>query len=262
MATSAATSCRSHVNTQQKRLEAIAKAKKVLEQRARDPKKRDDDSDSDKPKSPPPPARTSRKKKAAPGPKDQLNFTDPDSRIMVNSDKAFVQAYNAQAAVDVEHQIIVAADLGNQAADGPYLIPLVQQAIEHIGHLDELSADAAYWSDRNLDFLAESSIEAFIPPERVRHSEWREARPPRGRIPHNATRRQLMSRKLKTKIGRQKYTLRQTTSEPTYGQIKECRGLRQFFLRGLHKVQALWKMDCMVHNFLKIFGAGVRYAPQ
>ena len=42
--------------------------------------------------------------------KKQRNFTDPDSRIMVDSG-TFVQAYNCQAAVDEKAQIILAADV-------------------------------------------------------------------------------------------------------------------------------------------------------
>jgi hypothetical protein len=49
--------------------------------------------------------------KARPKPKAQANFTDPDSRIMKNSDGAYIQAYNAQAVVDEEHQVITAADV-------------------------------------------------------------------------------------------------------------------------------------------------------
>src|SRR5262249_882402 len=49
--------------------------------------------------------------------KDQYNFTDPESRIMKNSDKAFVQAYNCQAGADAEHQIIVARDVTQQTND-------------------------------------------------------------------------------------------------------------------------------------------------
>jgi hypothetical protein len=62
-----------------------------------------------------------RRKNAKPKAKDQRNFTDPDLRIMRNSDKAFIQAYNAQASVDAETHIIVAADLTNQAADTTHL---------------------------------------------------------------------------------------------------------------------------------------------
>ena len=54
-----------------------------------------------------------------PKPKAQRNFTDPDSRIMVR-DGAFLQAYNAQIAVDDAHQIIVAAAVSNQGPDNEY----------------------------------------------------------------------------------------------------------------------------------------------
>ena len=43
----------------------------------------------------------------APDDKAQKNFTDPQTRIMKSKD-GFVQAYNAQATVDAQAQIIVA----------------------------------------------------------------------------------------------------------------------------------------------------------
>ena len=46
--------------------------------------------------------------------KAQRNFTDPESRIMKTGD-GYVQAYNAQAAVDAESQVIVACELTNRA---------------------------------------------------------------------------------------------------------------------------------------------------
>lgn len=65
--------------------------------------------------------------------KAQYNFTDPESRIMLTSSKAFEQCYNAQAAVDSPSQIIVAADLTNQAADAPHLRGVVDQVIANTG---------------------------------------------------------------------------------------------------------------------------------
>jgi len=62
--------------------------------------------------------------------RDQYNFTDPESHLMKSAEGAFIQAYNAQAAVDGQHQIIVAADVSTQAKDAPHLVPLVE-AIEH-----------------------------------------------------------------------------------------------------------------------------------
>jgi transposase len=47
-----------------------------------------------------------------PQPKDQVNFTDEDSRIMPVSGGGFEQAYNAQATVDMTNLLIVAIPFG------------------------------------------------------------------------------------------------------------------------------------------------------
>ncbi|MFZ5597044.1 MAG: hypothetical protein ACOY31_08550 [Bacillota bacterium] len=81
----------------------------------------DEKKDNDKNDDPPVPPKGMvkyKKKTGEPDDKAQRNFTDPESRIMMNSDKAFVQAYNAQAVVDSKSQIILAAEVTNQAADG------------------------------------------------------------------------------------------------------------------------------------------------
>ena len=70
---------------------------------------------------------------ARPKPRAQRNFTDPESRIMKSADGAFVQAYNAQAVVDDAHQIIIAADLDNCAADSPKLTPMLDLAQANTG---------------------------------------------------------------------------------------------------------------------------------
>ena len=49
-----------------------------------------------------------------PEPKAQSNFTDPESQIMKTSSEGFQQCYNAQMAVDGEHPIIVATQVGPQ----------------------------------------------------------------------------------------------------------------------------------------------------
>ena len=81
-------------------------------------------------------------------PKDnaQYNFTDPDSRIMKSADRAYIQAYNAQAAVDEQHQIVVAAEVTQQANDKGWLVPMVHQVVDRLELVPEqVSADAGYW---------------------------------------------------------------------------------------------------------------------
>jgi hypothetical protein len=77
----------------------------------------------------------------------QRNFTDPESRIMKTKD-GFIQGYNAQAAVDAEHQIIISCDLTNQGADSAQLLPLIDQIKANTEVLPkQVSADAGYASE-------------------------------------------------------------------------------------------------------------------
>ena len=66
-----------------------------------------------------------------------------------------------------------------------------------------------------------------------------------------------MRRKLQTRRGRQRYSLRMQTVEPVFGQVKQGRGFRQFLLRGLGKVNGEWSLICTGHNLLKLFRSGV-----
>lgn len=247
-----------HLNTKEKRLEAIRKAKRELEEEAR--RKAEADQDQRR-KEAEAQGRTYRPRKdpkdAEPPAKAQRNFTDPDSRIMVNSDKAFIQAYNAQLAVDADTQIAVATELTNQANDGVHLPGLLDQVVANTGRTpQEVSADTIYFNRNNLRAIEELNAEALIPPEKVTHTQWREAKAPRGPIPKDASDEYLMWRKLRTKRGKARYTLRQTSVEPAFGQIKYGRGLRQVLHRGVDRVRALWRFDVTAHNLLKIYRAG------
>ena len=250
------------LSTRQKRLEAIRKAMAELEAEAREKMGQEQakrDKEAQKKGKNYEPRKDANE--AKPDPKAQRNFTDPESRIMKNSDKAFIQGYNAQATVDAETHIIVAADLSNQASDCPHLKGQIEQVLENTGrHPKEASADAGYYSDGNIAFLEEQGIDPYVPPDKVKHSEWRAQKPPRGRIPKGATPKDLMRRKLRTKKGRKRYKLRQTSVEPVFGFVKQELGLRQFLLRGQEKVRSIWRFTCAVHNIMKIFRATMRPA--
>jgi hypothetical protein len=88
---------------------------------------------------------------AAPAAKAQRNFTDPESRIMIDgATKSFLQAYNAQAAVDGHAQVIVACDVTPTAADAEQFGPLLEQVQAHLCAAPQvLSADAGYFSEAN-----------------------------------------------------------------------------------------------------------------
>ena len=105
-----------------------------------------------------------------PDPKAQRNFTDPESRIM-KTRNGFEQAYNAQAAVDAEAQVIVAHGLDAAQNDGHQLVPLTDRIAADLGRRPaELSADAGYCSDANLRALEARGIDAWIAAGRAKHA--------------------------------------------------------------------------------------------
>lgn len=199
---------------------------------------------------------------ATPKPKDQRNFTDPQSKIMKTSNKGFDQCGNAQAVAN-EDQIIVAADVTDQANDSRQVEPLVEQTIENLDevgveeNIGTFTADAGYFSEDNMNALeANDRIdETYIATGRLKHHE-RVPSAPRGRPPKDLTAKEKMARKLRTKKGRAEYARRKAIVEPPFGQIKHCRGFRQFLLRGLESMRAEWTLVCLTHNLLKVFRCG------
>lgn len=192
-----------------------------------------------------------------PAEKAQRNFTDPDSRIMLDgATKSFEQSYNCQAAVDSQAQVIVAAQVTQQANDKKQVKPLVEQMKANLVDRKPrvVSADAGYFSEDNVKYLESEQIEAYVATGRQKHGVTEP--PPRGRIPSRATIQDRMARKLRTKKGKLEYSKRKETVEPVFGQIKEARGLRRFLLRGLEAVQAEWSFICTTHNLLKLYRRG------
>jgi transposase len=216
-------------------LEAEAKAKAAAEQAARENK-------PDKPPRKPPPS-------AAPEPKAQRNFTDPESRILKTKD-GYIQGYNAQAAVDAQAQIIVAHTLSNNGSDQAQFAPLLNATKANLGrNPDEVSADAGYCSAANLRTLSRRRIKGYIATGRQHHGS-KSATAKRPAKPGSLLAR--MTTRLRRAGHRSRYRLRKQVVEPVFGQIKQARGFRQFLLRGIEKVKAEWAMICTAHNLQKL----------
>jgi transposase len=241
----------------QSRLAKIQGARKLLEERARIEEAARRQAEG---KSPPttPPA------EAVPGPKDQINFTDPESRIMKASNKGWDQCGNAQAVAN-EHQIIIAVDVTHQSNDVRQTLPMVDQAranLDAAGVKDAIKAalgDAGYYSETNATGLEQRGIEAYLATERLKHHE-KVASAPRGRIPKKLSAKRRMARKLRTKKGREMYAKRKGMIEPIFGQIKQVLGFRQFSLRGLASMRGEWRLMATVHNLLKLWRNGQEVA--
>jgi transposase len=228
------------------RLAKIKQAKKALEQRAKEQAAAEGKSAEEA-------------KRVTPEDKDQYNFTDPESRIMKGSD-GFVQAYNAQAAVEPEMGLIVGQLVTQAANDKEQLKPMVEAIEAQSGQRPEaILADSGYSSEENLRYLesadrSEKKIEGYIATGKQKHGEYRQPCK-RGPLPKGATRVDRMMRKLQTKAGRTVYAARKCVVEPVFGQIKQARGIRQFLLRGIRKVRGEWALVCLTHNILRLYAA-------
>lgn len=193
---------------------------------------------------------------AKPEAKAQRNFTDPESRIMKDgATKEFVQAYHAQAVVDSEAQVIVAAAVTQEANDKKQLVPMLAQVQVMTGSAPQpATADAGYYTETSVTDSKLEGIDLLVAPDRQKHGE---AVPcATGPPPPQAGVAERMRHKLRTPEGRAVYKMRKAIVEPVFGQIKEGRGFRRFLLRGRAKVEAEWKLICATHNLLKLFRSG------
>jgi transposase len=243
----------------QRRLEKIRQAKAALEaeakQKAQEEQARREQEDRQRQEEGKKPVQHRKEPDPTPGEKSQKNFTDPDSRIMKDgASHAFEQGYNAQAAVDGQAQVIVAADVTQQANDKQQVEPMVSQMKENLGGAvpEAMTADAGYFSEANVTFLDAQGIDGYIAVDRQKHGQ----APPEGaqeEAAPGATAKDQMGSKLRTVQGRQTYRMRKAIVEPVFGQTKSCRGIRGFLLRGLENVRAEWRLICAGHNLLKLF---------
>ena len=177
---------------------------------------------------------------------------------MKTSDGSFHQCYNAQAVVDDAHQVIVATDVNDCAADVANLIPMTDQATTNTGRAPkQVLADAGYCSSDNLEqaaeFSAEHGSEFFIATGRAKHDD-PEPVAPRGPIPTTATPKQKMARKLRTKTGQAVYARRKVIVEPVFGQMHTLQNAKQLLLRGLDGAKGEWLLLAACHNLRKLNG--------
>jgi len=92
-----------------------------------------------------------------------VGATDTDSRLMKtrSGNKA---AYNGQAVVDKENQVIVAADVVQDETDNRQYAPMMDDVKANTGAKPEkTSGDGGYFSTESIEYAANEGIDAYIP---------------------------------------------------------------------------------------------------
>ena len=194
---------------------------------------------------------------SGPRPKDQVNLTDEESRIMPTAGGGFEQAYNAQAGVDIATHLIVEQHVTDHTNDKQEVTPALERLNalpEALGKVDALLADTGYHSRDNLEQCDAAGIESYIPEARQRHNpplcERFAEDPPAPSEPDPA---EAAAHRLRTRDGKARYANRKSTVETVFGIIKHVQGFRQFLLRGLRAVQGEWTLVCIGWNLKRLF---------
>ena len=152
----------------------------------------------------------------------------------------FEQAYNGQAAVDIDSMLVVESHITQQSNDKLEIAPAVENLSclpDNLGTVDRLLADAGYFSGGNVEKCQAHGIVPYIATERQRHnapSKDRFIEPEPLTVPADPVTK--MKHRLKTIAGRTVYARRKSTVEPVFGIIKVVMGFRQFLPRGLDLV--------------------------
>lgn len=232
------------------RLAAITAAKLRLEQRQQqaDAARGRSQDDQRKPRDKDGKPKGGRYKRDFGVPKDnaQESFTDTDSRIMKRAGGGYDYSYNAHTAVDEASQIVVAAELTNNAADSDRLPVLLAAVKANLGEdAAQVLADAGFRSEAVFEQLKDSPSELIVALGR----EGKQAVAiDADQYPHTAA----MDAKLRTPRGQAAYRKRKWIVEAPNGWIKSVLGFRQFSLRGLEKVKAEFKLVCLALNLRRM----------
>jgi transposase len=197
-----------------------------------------------------------------PDPKEQYNFTDPESRIMkAGNGPHFEQSFNAQAAVEVDSRLIVGERVSQAPNDKQELVPTVASIAPAAGTVGAVLADNGFFSEKAVTQIEQNATGeptgtiVYAPLDKTSHHrtvEDLEKKPEPEALPAGASVSEVMRQRLKTGSGKALYKLRQQTVEPVFGIIKSVLGFRQFLLRGVNKVSLEWELVCLAYNFRRL----------
>ena len=193
---------------------------------------------------------------AGPHNKEQYNVTDPESRIMKNSNNSgFDQHYNVQVAVDQNSFLIVSNTVSNHPNDYDEAIPTLNAIPKEVGKPNVAALDNGYFSTDNISGIESLGVEPYIATGREpHHKSWKDYFSVEQLVvpPEDASLMVKMAFKLKAEIGNAIYRVRKCTVEPVIGIIKEILGFRQFSLRGLEGISGEWALVCIAFDIKRL----------
>ena len=168
----------------------------------------------------------------------------------------FEQAYNVQAAVDIETMLVMVTGVTQETNDKRQVEPMLATLAalpDPLGRVESALMDNGYFSAANVGACAGQGIEPLIALGReAHHLSLDERFGPDAPEPSTDDPVKKMAWRLRTKDGRVRYAKRKSTVEPVFGIIKHVMGFRQFSLRGLAAVTGEWTLVTLAYNLKRM----------
>jgi transposase len=187
-------------------------------------------------------------------PKGRVNVTDPDSRTVPTA-RGFIQGYSAQA-VATDEQIVVAAEVCQQASDGDKLVAMIAAARQQMTSIgitqppDVVLADTGYWSATQIEQVAKPGTRVLVAPRKPTKTRRRKTGPAADQ----------MRAAIQSPDGANLYARRSKIIEPIFGDMKFNRKADRFQRRGLPACRSEWRLITTTHNLLKLWRATTQTA--
>jgi len=191
-----------------------------------------------------------------------LSPTDPDATITKMKDGATHLAYKAEHVVDLQSDLILAAEIRPTTHhDTQTLVDSVlkaEQNLQAIGaeqSIEEVVADKGYHAADALELCDSLGLRTYIPePKRNSNWNWTERTPDHQRAVHRNRRR------VKRAKGKQLQRRRSELCERSFAHVCDTGGMRRSWLKGLVEVTKRYLIATAAHNLgrvlRKLLGVG------
>ena len=182
---------------------------------------------------------------------DWVSETDSDARIAKMKDGTTHLAYKAEHVVDLESEIIVAAEIYHaDQADTQTLEDSVQQAQTNLNEagsdaqIKNVVADKGYHANETLAELSEHTpCRTYIAEPALKHDRTWTDKPPEQQAAFHANRRRTRGQH-----GKQMQRLRSERVERTFAHVCETGGARRTWLTGIDKLRKRYLIAAAAHN--------------
>lgn len=180
-----------------------------------------------------------------------VSETDPEARIAKMKDGTTHLAYKAEHVVDLESEVIIAAEIYQaDEADTRTLEDSLQQAQTNLveagsdTQIRDAAADKGYHSAETITDLKEHTpYRTYIPePERKHDRTWTD-KPPQQKAAVYANRRRTQGER-----GKKLQRLRSELTERTFAHVCETGGARRTWLIGIEKLRKRYLIAAAAHN--------------